>query len=41
MRDLADPGKLKNEYDSGDHLHPNPAGHRHMGEVIDLSLFNQ
>ena len=40
MRDPADPNKLKAEYDSGDHLHPNPAGYRQMGAVIDLRLFN-
>jgi lysophospholipase L1-like esterase len=39
MRDPASPGKLKSEYDAGDHLHPNLAGYRHMGEVVDLSLF--
>jgi lysophospholipase L1-like esterase len=26
-------------YDSGDHLHPSPAGYRAMGEAIPLSLF--
>jgi lysophospholipase L1-like esterase len=41
MRDLTNPGKLKTEYDSGDHIHPNPAGYRQMGEVIDLGLFSQ
>jgi lysophospholipase L1-like esterase len=28
-------------YDSGDHLHPNDAGYKAMGESIDLSLFKQ
>lgn len=41
MRDPANPGKLNTEYDSGDHLHPNPAGYRHMGEVVNPGLFNQ
>jgi len=40
LRDPAHPRKLKAEYDSGDHLHPNPAGYREMGEAIDLHLFN-
>jgi lysophospholipase L1-like esterase len=40
MHDPAAPGKLKPEYDSGDHIHPSPAGYRHMGDVIDLGLFN-
>jgi lysophospholipase L1-like esterase len=26
-------------YDSGDHLHPNDAGYRAMGEAVDLKLF--
>jgi lysophospholipase L1-like esterase len=39
MRDPAHPGSLKAAYDSGDHLHPNSAGYRAMGEVIDLKLF--
>jgi lysophospholipase L1-like esterase len=28
-------------YDSGDHLHPNDAGYRAMGEAIDLALFRK
>jgi lysophospholipase L1-like esterase len=40
-RDPAAPGKLKAEYDSGDHIHPNPAGYRHMGEAVDLGLFDR
>jgi len=40
LRNPAHPGKLKTEYDPGDHLHPNPAGYRKMGEVIDLRLFD-
>lgn len=28
-------------YDSGDHLHPNDAGHRAIGDAIDLCLFRQ
>ena len=28
-------------YDSGDHLHPNDAGYKAMGESIDLQLFKQ
>jgi len=38
---LADPtnaARMKPEYDSGDHLHPSPAGHKAMGEAIDLAL---
>lgn len=39
VRDPASPGKLKAEYDSRDHLHPNAEGLRKMAEIIDLSLF--
>jgi lysophospholipase L1-like esterase len=30
---------VKADYESGDHLHPNDAGYKAMGEAIDLSLF--
>lgn len=30
---------LATQYDSGDHLHPNSAGHEAMARAIDLSLF--
>lgn len=39
MRDPTDPLRLNPAYDSGDHLHPNPAGEVAMGEAIDLELF--
>ncbi len=26
-------------FDSGDHLHPNDAGYRAMGEAVELKLF--
>jgi len=38
----ADPANLKQllpAYDSGDHLHPGPAGYKAMGNAIPLSLF--
>jgi lysophospholipase L1-like esterase len=38
-RDPAHPGRLLATYDSGDHLHPNDAGYKAMGEAIDLALF--
>lgn len=40
VRDPAQPKRLRKEFDSGDHLHPSPTGYRHMGEIIDLQLFN-
>jgi lysophospholipase L1-like esterase len=38
-RDPAHPARFLPAYDSGDHLHPNDAGYRAMGEAIDLALF--
>lgn len=38
VRDAADPLALRAEFDSGDHLHPGPAGYKAMGEAVDLSL---
>ena len=38
-RDPANPTRLLPLYDSGDHLHPNDAGYKAMGEAIDLALF--
>ena len=39
VRDPLTPTKIKSEFDSGDHLHPNDAGYKAMGESIDLALF--
>ncbi|OHE95748.1 GDSL-like Lipase/Acylhydrolase [Colletotrichum orchidophilum] len=41
VRDPAAPEKLKVEYDSGDHLHLNPAGYKAMAAGINLSLFDK
>jgi len=38
-QDPADPLRFRPEFDSGDHLHPNAAGYRAMGDSIDLRLF--
>lgn len=38
MRDPARPDHIAAEYDFGDHLHPNDAGYRKMGEAVDLAL---
>jgi lysophospholipase L1-like esterase len=29
------------QYDSGDHLHPNSAGHAAMARAIDLTMFSK
>jgi lysophospholipase L1-like esterase len=39
LRDPATPTRMLPAYDSGDHLHPGPAGYVAMGNAIDLSLF--
>lgn len=38
-RDPAQPTKFLPAYDSGDHLHPGPAGYKAMADSIDLGLF--
>ena len=38
-RDPERPTRLSPRVDSGDHLHPSPAGYRIMAEAIDLALF--
>ncbi|HEX4002944.1 MAG TPA: GDSL-type esterase/lipase family protein [Candidatus Acidoferrales bacterium] len=39
MRDPQHPDRLLPAYDSGDHLHPSPAGYAAMADAIPLSLF--
>jgi lysophospholipase L1-like esterase len=39
VRDPANPANLLPAYDSGDHLHLDPAGYQAMAGAIDLSLF--
>lgn len=38
LEDPANPGTLAPEYNSGDHLHPSPAGYAAMAACIDLDL---
>jgi lysophospholipase L1-like esterase len=40
-RDPQHPDQLLAEYDSGDHLHPSPAGYAAMAAAIPLSLFKE
>jgi len=40
LRDPEQPSKLLPKWDCGDHLHPSDAGYLHMGDCIDLSLFD-
>uniref|UniRef100_A0A7V2B1W2 SGNH/GDSL hydrolase family protein n=1 Tax=Rhodothermus marinus TaxID=29549 RepID=A0A7V2B1W2_RHOMR len=39
LRDPEHPSRLHPNWDSGDHLHPNEAGHRRIAETVDLRLF--
>ena len=41
VRDPLHLDRLLPAYDSGDHLHPSPAGYKAMGDAIPLSLFTQ
>jgi lysophospholipase L1-like esterase len=41
VRDPRDPSRLLPAYDSGDHLHPSPAGYRRMAEAIPLDDLSQ
>ena len=38
-RDPNNPNRFNPAYDSGDHLHPNDAGYKAMGNGIDLTVF--
>jgi lysophospholipase L1-like esterase len=40
VRDSAQPDTLAAAYDSGDHLHLNPAGYKKLAEAVDLTLFD-
>lgn len=39
LRDPTDPTRIRPDYDSGDHLHPNDSGHHAMAQTIDPNLF--
>lgn len=39
VRDPQHPDQLLPIFDSGDHLHPSPAGYKAMGEAVSLKLF--
>ncbi len=40
LRDRDNPSRLLPVWDCGDHLHPSDAGYNHMGDCIDLGLFD-
>ncbi len=39
VRDPANPKRVRAEFDSGDHVHPNDRGNQAMADAIDLSIF--
>lgn len=39
IRDPADPKRMRAEFDSGDHIHPNDAGNAAMANAFDLNAF--
>lgn len=39
VRDPANPKRLRAEFDSGDHVHPNDRGNQAMADAIDMSIF--
>lgn len=41
MRDPAAPDRLRPTFDSGDHLHPSPAGYAAMADAVPLAFFTQ
>jgi lysophospholipase L1-like esterase len=40
VRDPQRPVRLKQQFDPGDHIHPNDAGNQAMADLFDLGLFN-
>lgn len=41
IRDPSMPERINPVYDSGDGLHPNPAGYKVLADAFDLSLFEK
>lgn len=41
VRDPARPGRMIPNFDSGDHLHPSPAGYKAMADAIPFELFTR
>jgi lysophospholipase L1-like esterase len=41
LRDPAHPTRLRSEFDSGDHLHPNDAGQAAMASAVDVDLLER
>ena len=41
VRDPTNPGRIREDYQSGDWLHPSDIGYRAMAQAIDLTLFDK
>jgi lysophospholipase L1-like esterase len=41
VRDAGRPGRLRAEFDPGDHVHPNDIGNAAMAAAIDVSIFRR
>ncbi len=41
IRDKTDPVRMRAEYDSGDHIHPNDPGNLAMADVFDVNVFKK
>jgi lysophospholipase L1-like esterase len=41
LRDPANPSRLRAEFDSGDHIHPNDAGYQAMADLVPLQLLSR
>ena len=40
VRDPQHSSHIRADYDAGDHLHPNDAGYKAMGDSVDLGLLD-
>ena len=40
LQDPGEPARLRPEFDSGDHLHPNAKGYEAMAVCVNLGLFD-
>ncbi len=41
LSDPANPARLAHQYDSGDHLHPNSAGHQAMANAVNIEMLRK
>ena len=41
VRDPQHPSRFREEFQSGDHLHPSAAGYKAMADAVDLAILNQ